>query len=122
MRSLDVLATEAAPEKFIAEMLRTIGKSLYARSVLLWLRDREDDSLHLRLVIEDGRQVPPHLDHPFVKDPHSWERILPFQEMFLTKRPVVCDDLEQDSRIGAELREYMVKRGRTGSWLSRYLC
>jgi PAS domain S-box-containing protein len=113
MRSLDVLATEAAPEKFIAEMLRTIGKSLHARSVLLWLRDPEDESLHLRLVIEDGRQVPPHLDHPFVKDPHSWERILPFQEMFLTKRPVVCDDLEQDSRIGAELREYMVKRGRT---------
>jgi PAS domain S-box-containing protein len=113
MRSLDVLATEAAPEKFIAEMLRTIGKSLHARSVLLWLRDPEDGSLHLRLVIEDGRQVPPHQDHPFVKDPHSWERILPFQEMFFTKRPVVCDDLEQDSRIGAELREYMVKRGRT---------
>jgi PAS domain S-box-containing protein len=113
MRSLDVLATEAAPEKFIAEMLRTIGKSLHARSVLLWLRDPEDDSLHLRLVIEDGRQVPPHQDHPFVKDPHSWERILPFQEMFFTKRPVVCDDLKQDSRIGAELREYMMKRGRT---------
>jgi GAF domain-containing protein len=28
------------------------------------------------------------------------------------KSPVVCDDLEQDSRIGAELREYMMKRGR----------
>jgi signal transduction histidine kinase len=113
MRSLDVLATEAAPEKFTAEMLRTIGQRLQARSVLLWLRDPEDDSLHLRLVIEDGRQVAPHQDHPFVKDPHSWKRSLPFQEMFLTKRPVVCDDLEQDPPIGAELREYMVKRGRT---------
>src|SRR5262245_48148456 len=112
MRSLDVLATEAAPEKFTAEMLRTIGQRLHARSVLLWLRDPADDSLHLRLVIEDGRQVALHQDHPFVKDPHSWERNLPFQEMFFTKGPVVCDDLERDSRIGAELREYMMKRGR----------
>jgi PAS domain S-box-containing protein len=112
MRSLDVLATEAAPEKLIAEMLRTIGHRLHARNVLLWLRDPQDDSLHLRLVIEDGRQVAPHQDHPFVKDPHSWKRNLPFQEMLFTKGPVVCDDLEQDSRIGAELREYMMKRGR----------
>jgi PAS domain S-box-containing protein len=112
MRSLDVLATEAAPEKLIAEMLRTIGQRLHARNVLLWLRDPQDDSLHLRLVIEDGRQVAPHQDHPFVKDPHSWKRNLPFQEMLFTKGPVVCDDLEQDSRIGAELREYMMKRGR----------
>src|SRR6266571_8130186 len=41
MRSLDVLATEAAPEKFIAEMLRTIGQHLHARGVLLWLRNQE---------------------------------------------------------------------------------
>jgi len=112
MRSLDVLATEAAPERLIAEMLRTIGQRLHARSVLLWLRDPQDDSLHLRLVIDDGQQVAPHQDHPFVKDPHLWKRTLPFQEMFFTKGPVVCDDLEQDSRIGAELREYMMKRGR----------
>ena len=81
-------------------------------AVLLWLRDPEDDSLHLRLVIEDGRQVAPHQDHPFVKDPHLWERSLPFQEMLFTKGPVVCDDIEQDHRIGAELREYLMKRGR----------
>ena len=112
MRSLDVLATEAAPEKFTAEMLRTIGQRLHARTVLLWLRDPEDDSLHLRLVIEDGRQVAPHQDHPFVKDPHIWERNLPFQEMLFTKGPVVCDNVEQDHRIGAELREYLMKRGR----------
>jgi PAS domain S-box-containing protein len=112
MRSLDVLATEAAPEKFTAEMLRTIGQRLHARTVLLWLRDPEDDSLHLRLVIEDGRQVAPHQDHPFVKDPHLWKRNLPFQEMLFTKGPVVCDNVEQDHRIGAELREYLMKRGR----------
>jgi len=112
MRSLDVLATEAAPEKFIAEMLRTIGQRLHARSVLLWLRHPDDDSLHLRLAIDDGQQVPPHVDHPFVKDPQAWKRNLPFQEMFFTKAPVVCDDVEHDPRFGAELRDYMKSKGR----------
>jgi len=109
MRSLDVLATEAAPEKLIAEMLRTIGQHLHARSVLLWLRNQEDDSVRLHLMIEGDQQVAPDQEHPFVKDPHAWKRSL--QEMF-TKGPVVCNDIEQDLRIGAELREYLMNRGR----------
>jgi PAS domain S-box-containing protein len=109
MRSLDVLATEAAPEKLIAEMLRTIGQHLHARSVLLWLRNQEDDSVRLHLMIEGNQQVAPDQEHPFVKDPHAWKRCL--QEMF-TKGPVVCNDIEQDLRIGAELREYLMNRGR----------
>ena len=110
MRSLDVLATEAAPEKFIAEMLRTIGQHLHARGVLLWLRNQEDDSLRLHLVIEDDQQVAPDPEHPFVKDPQAWKRSL--QEMLFTKGPVVCDDIEQDPRLGAEFREYLMNRGR----------
>ena len=112
MRSLDVLATEAAPEKFIAEMLRTIGQHLHAPSVMLWLRNQEDDSLRLQLVIKDDQQVAPDPDHPFVKDPQAWKRSLQLQEMLFTKGPVVCDDVEQDFRIGAEFREYLMNRGR----------
>src|SRR5438034_4976394 len=66
MRSLDVLATEAAPEKFIAEMLRTIGQHLRALRVMLFLRNPQDDAVRMHLVIEDDRQVAPHSDHPFV--------------------------------------------------------
>jgi signal transduction histidine kinase/FixJ family two-component response regulator len=112
MRSLDVLATQAAPEKFIAEMLRTIGQHLHARGVLLWLRSQEDDSLRLHLVIENDQQVAPDPDHPFVKDPQAWKRSLQLQEMLFTKGPVVCDDVERDFRIGAEFREYLMNRGR----------
>lgn len=112
MRSLDVLATEAAPEKFIAEILRTIGQHLHARSVLLWLRNRDDDSMRLDLVIEDGQQVAPDPEHPFFKNPHAWKASLLIQEMPFTKGPVVCEDIEHDPRIGAEVREYMIKRGR----------
>jgi len=112
MRSLDVLATEAAPEKFIAEMLRTIGQHLHAPSVMLWLRNQEDDSLRLQLVIKDDQQVAPDPDHPFVKDPQAWKRSLQLQEMLFTKGPVVCDNVEQDFRIGVEFREYLMNRGR----------
>jgi PAS domain S-box-containing protein len=112
MRSLDVLATEAAPEKFIAEMLRTIGQRLHARSVLLWVRSQQDDSLHLQLVIENDQQIAPHPDHPFVKNPEGWKGSSYFQEMFFTKGPFVCDDIEHDPRIGADFREYLMKRGR----------
>jgi PAS domain S-box-containing protein len=112
MRSLDVLATEAAPEKFIAEMLRTIGQHLDAQSVMLWLRNQEDDSLRLHLVIEDDQQAAPDPNHPFIKDPEAWKRSLQLQEMLFTKGPVVCDDIEQDSLLGEEFRGYLMNRGR----------
>src|SRR5437667_2223092 len=75
MRSLDVLATEAAPEKFIGEMLRTIGQHLRAHRVLLWLRNPLDGRVRMQVVIEDDRQVPLHSDHPFVNDPGALPKI-----------------------------------------------
>ncbi len=47
-QSLDVLATAPQPEKFIGQMLSTIGRLLNAQSVVLWLLDGEADSLVLR--------------------------------------------------------------------------
>ena len=112
MRSLDVLATEAAPKKFIGEMLRTIGQSLHASRVLLWLRNKTDDALHLHLLIEDGQQLSPHEDHPFVRDAHRWKKDGAFvQEMLFTKAPLVFDDINNDSRIDPDLREYFIRRG-----------
>src|SRR5213595_1812900 len=46
--SLDVLATEPAPDKFLGQMLSTIGRLLDAQSVILWLLDQSNDSLVLR--------------------------------------------------------------------------
>src|SRR5204862_6142384 len=55
-QSLDVLATAPAPDKFIGQMLSTIGRLLNAQSVTLWLFDESNDSLVLRLMA-DGRKV-----------------------------------------------------------------
>src|SRR5262249_54780000 len=69
-------------------------------------------SLRLQLVIEGDQEVAPHRDHPFVKDPQAWKTSPYLQEMFFTKGPVVCDDIKNDSRIDAEFRQYLIKRGR----------
>ena len=112
MRSLDVLATEAAPEKFIGEMLRTIGQQLHAIRVWLWLRNQRDDSLDLHLLIENDKQVAPDPEHPFVKDPHAWRKGIAFvQEMLSTKRPVVCNDVDRELRVAPEFRKYITSRG-----------
>src|SRR5207253_625886 len=54
-QSLDVLATAPDPEKFIGQMLSTIGRLLNAASVTLWLLDRSDDSLVLRSTSDGGK-------------------------------------------------------------------
>ena len=110
MRSLDVLATEAAPEKFIAEMLRTISQHLGARSVMLWLCNQKDDALRLRITMEGEQQAEPDPKHPFIKDPYGWKENSLLQEMLFTRAPVVCDDIELDARIGAEMRNYLIGR------------
>ncbi len=111
MRSLDVLATEAAPEKFIGEMLRTIGQHLRAHRVLLWLRNQRDDSLRLHLIIENDQQVAHDPHHPFVRNPHAWRNSAFIQEMLFTKSPAVCDDIAHDSRLNPEIREYLTRKG-----------
>ena len=111
MRSLDVLATEAAPEKFIGEMLRTIGQHLRSHRVLLWLRNQRNDSLRLHLMIENDQQVAQDPEHPFVRDPHGWKNSALIQEMLFTKSPAVCDDIQHDSRLSPEIRKYLTSKG-----------
>ena len=107
MRSLDVLATESAPEKFIGEILRAIGQHLRALRVLLFLRNPHDGRVRMHLVIEDDRQVPLHSDHPFADDASGWKKRPLFQELLFTKSPIVVDDIEGDSRLEPEFREYL---------------
>ena len=111
MHSLDVLATETAPETFIGEMLRTIEERLRARRVSLWLRSPEDDSLRLRIAIEGEQQVSLEPNHPSVQDPQAWNNSWLIQEMLFTKAPVVCGDVEHDMRLAPEHRDYLISQG-----------
>ena len=111
MRSLDLISTEAAPEKYIGEMLRTIGRRLQANRVMLWLRNPVDDSVLLRLVTEKDGQFSEDPDHPLSKHPHAWKNSAFIQEMLFTNAPVVCEDIAHDARMSAEFRQYLTNRG-----------
>ena len=110
-QSLDVLATAPKPEKFIGQMLNTIGRLLNAQTVSLWLFDESTDSPVLRSMVDGGRLVAPDPEHPFMKDPLFWKQNAVIQELLFTAGPVVCEDLETDPRIKAEWREYLKRKG-----------
>ena len=110
-QSLDVLATAPEPEKFIGQMLSTIGRLLNARSVSLWLFNDADDSLVLRSMSESGKLGALDPEHPFIKNPSLWKQNAIIGELLFTAGPVVCDDVETDPRINGEWGEYLKRNG-----------
>src|SRR6266403_1255495 len=111
-QSLDVLATAPDPEKFIGQMLSTIGRLLNANSVSLWLFDDSSDSLILRLSTSDGGKLAaPDPEHPFIKNPLFWKENAVVQELLFTAVPVVCDDVETDPRVNGDWGEHLKRNG-----------
>jgi PAS domain S-box-containing protein len=110
-QSLDVLATAPEPEKFIGQMLSTIGRLLEAQSVTLWLLDQSADSLVLRSMAKGGELIAPDPEHPFMKDPSFWKQNAVIRELLFTAGPVVCDDLETDPRVNGDWGDYLKRNG-----------
>lgn len=114
--SLDVLATAAAPDKFLGQMLSTIGRLLGAQSVILWLLDESNDSLVLRAWVEGTNFAKADPEHPFIKNPSSWKKDPGLRELFFSGAPVACDDVEHDPYTSKDLRDYL-KSGGTKKFL-----
>jgi PAS domain S-box-containing protein len=111
-QSLDVLTTAPDPEKFIGQMLGTIGRLLSAQSVSLWLFDESTDSLILRSSTSDGGNLAaPDPEHPFIKNPLFWKENAVVQELLFTAGPVVCDDVETDPRVNGDWAEHLKRNG-----------
>ncbi len=110
-QSLDVLATAPEPEKFIGQMLSTIGRLLNAQGVTLWLFDESTDSLVLRLMADGAQTAAPDPQHPIMKDPLSWKQNQIIQELLFMAGPVVCEDVENDPRVKGEWRDYLMQKG-----------
>ena len=111
-QSLDVLATAPDPEKFIGQMLSTIGRLLNAHSASLWLFDDSSDSLILRSSTSDGGKLAaPDPEHPFIKNPLFWKENAVVQELLFTAGPVVCDDVETDPRVSGDWGEHLRRNG-----------
>ena len=109
--SLDVLATAPAPNRFLGQMLSTIGRLLGAQSVILWLLDESNGSLVLRAWAEGTNFAKVDPEHPFNKNPRSWKEDPGVRELFFSGAPVACEDVENDPYISTELREYLESGG-----------
>jgi PAS domain S-box-containing protein len=114
--SLDVLATAPAPDKFLGQMLSTIGRLLNAQSVILWLLDEANDSLVLRAWAEGTNFAKADPEHPFIINPSSWKEDPGLRELFFSGAPVACEDVERDPFTSSDLREYL-KSGGTKKFL-----
>src|SRR5438093_4407300 len=114
--SLDVLATAPAPDKFLGQMLSTIGRLLGAQSVILWLLDESNDSLVLRAWAEGTNFAKADPEHPFIKNPASWKEDPGLRELFFSGAPVACEDVEHDPYTSSDLRDYL-KAGGTKKFL-----
>src|SRR5207302_1524185 len=110
-QSLDVLATAPEREKFIGQMLGTIGRLLNAHSSMVWLFDQLTNAIILRFMAKGDKAVAPDLEHPFMKDPFSWKESAMIQELLFTGAPVICEDVETDPRLHAEWRDYFKQTG-----------
>ncbi|MEY2498967.1 MAG: hypothetical protein QOD12_2523 [Verrucomicrobiota bacterium] len=109
--SLDVLATAPDPEKFIGQMLITIGRLLNAQSVSLWLLDKSADSIVLRSMASGEKLAAREPEHPSAKDPSFWKENPVIRELLFTAGPVVCENLETDPRVSGEWRDYLKRNG-----------
>jgi PAS domain S-box-containing protein len=104
--SLDVLATAPAPDRFLGQMLSTIGRLLGAQSVILWLLNEVTESLVLRAAAQGANFAAADPEHPFVKNPLLWKDDKVLQETVFTGAPVICEDVENDPRVTTAIREY----------------
>src|SRR6266508_3793661 len=109
--SLDVLATAPAPDKFLGQMLSTIGRMLEAQSVILWLFDESNELLVLRAWAEGTNFAKADPEHPFIKHPPSWKEDPGLRELLFSGAPVACEDVENDPYTSTELREYLKSAG-----------
>ena len=109
--SLDVLATAPAPDKFLGQMLSTIGRLLDAQSVVFWLLDEANDSLVFRAAAQGSNFTAGDPKHPYIKDPLAWREDQALRETILTGAPFICEDLETDPHFPDNLREYLLSKG-----------
>src|SRR5437762_1393864 len=109
--SLDVLATAPAPDRFLGQMLGTIGRLLGAQSVILWLLNEATESLVLRAAAQGANFAAADPEHPFVKNHFLWKEDKVLQETIFTGAPVICEDVENDPRVTTAIREYFKSKG-----------
>jgi signal transduction histidine kinase len=110
-QALDAVAEESALDKLLGRILRVMSRRMGAAGASLWLREETSELPLFHLSFENGRLCTrPDARHPVRKNPAYWQENPMGRELLLTKRAVLCEDVEQDARVGAQ-REYLLAQG-----------
>jgi PAS domain S-box-containing protein len=93
-RTLDSLASESEPDRFLYHVLRNITHELHAHSSSVWRRDAADGLMHFEFAFEDGRLVnKAEAAIASVSPPLRIEDVHPWPEIFRTGKPCVLSDI-----------------------------
>ncbi len=111
VQTLDVLATAPVPGQLITRMLITMARILDAQWAALFLLDEQRDAVVLRAAIKGDGSDPTYGQLPLVKDPRAWREDLSLRELFSTGVPVICEDLDSDTRTLPAVLEYFKSQG-----------
>ncbi len=111
IQSLDVLATTLEPDKFLGQMLKTIGRLLDSQVVSLWLLDTASDRLMLRAAVESGVPAGPDPTHPFIADGRLWRRDPKLRALFELGVPTPYDLYATRDEEGDRISEYLRSKG-----------
>lgn len=105
--ALDAVAREATPDRFLDEVLRTMGHMMRAQAVSLWLQDERSPTPCFRPFPIVREAQPTRAGTNLIEADALPEHPLA-PEVLRGRSPVLCADLERDSR-------FKVNRGR---WLA----
>jgi len=120
-QSLDVLATAPDPDKFVGQMLSTIGRLLNAQSVSLWLFDESADSLVLRLMAEGRKVGHARPGASIQKDPTSWKQNQQFRSCF-SRQLRWCAKTRDRSAGQRRVARILKRKEGKDFWQFRFLC
>ena len=109
--SLDVLATASKPEKFLDRMLSTICRQLSGQSAALWLYDEAAESMTLQLLADSRGTLDFQENHQLAVGSLSWGKDSEYHELLFAACPILCEDVASDSRLCAEMRDYLLMKG-----------
>jgi PAS domain S-box-containing protein len=110
-QALDALAEESALDKLLGRILGVMSRRMGAAGVSLWLKDETTALPVFRLSFEQGKLCTrPEANHPVRENPAYWQENPIGRELLRTKQPVVCADVKQDARVGAQ-RQYLIAQG-----------
>jgi PAS domain S-box-containing protein len=109
-RTLDALASESEPDKFLDHVLRNITEELRAHSSSVWRFDAASGLLNFEFAFENGGLVTTsNASIAAVSPPLPIEAVCPWPEIFRTGRPHVLEDIRQGPHF--PWRDRLIEQG-----------